>query len=249
MTNAARCLATAANYARLADRAAAAEARHAFRRLERVFLDMAPLADSYDRRRDEPSKQRIFELTDKIGELRREFARREPVIRQAGRLALASAQMSRAFVKETDEVPDLPDRPISPHPNLVTERGLRQIEAAVARHEAALGEASAAVDAEGVSAAQRELRYWTQRRATAEVQPPPADCDIVRFGCVVTVERDDPTSKRPRRQAFRIVGEDEADPKGGSISYASPLARALMGKSVGDVAQAGQGEAEIVAIG
>ena len=36
--------------------------------------------------------------------------------------------MSRAFVKETDELPALPERVISPHPNFVTPSGLQQIE-------------------------------------------------------------------------------------------------------------------------
>lgn len=151
--------------------------------------------------------------------------------------------MSRAFVKETDEVPDVPDRPVSTHPNLVTARGLHLIEGEVARHEAALAEAQAAEDRQGIAVAQRDLRYWTQRRATAEVQPPPADCDAIRFGCRVTIARDD-----GREQSFTIVGEDEADPAAGTLSYVSPLARALMGKAVGDVVAAGQGEAEIVKI-
>src|SRR5882724_3843399 len=99
--------------------------------------------------------------------------------------------MSRAFVKETDETPELPDRPVSEHPNLVTERGLELIEAAVAQHQRALAEAQAAEDRERIGAAQRELRYWTGRRATADLQPPPADCEQVRFGCRVTIERDD----------------------------------------------------------
>jgi transcription elongation GreA/GreB family factor len=51
-----------------------------------------------------------------------------------------------------------------------------------------------------------------------------------------------------RVQTFRIVGEDEADPKAGSISFASPVARALMGKTVGDTAGSGSSELEIVAI-
>jgi transcription elongation GreA/GreB family factor len=151
--------------------------------------------------------------------------------------------MSRAFVKETDDVPDLPDRTISPHPNLVTPHGLRLIEAEVARYQSALAEAQIAESAEGVAAAQRELRYWTQRRATAEVQPPPRDCDVVRFGCRVTIARDD-----GREQSFAIVGEDEADPAAGSLFYAAPLARQLMGRAVGDRVAAGQGEAEIVRI-
>jgi transcription elongation GreA/GreB family factor len=59
----------------------------------------------------------------------------------------------------------------------------------------------------------------------------------------VTIERDD-----GRRQTYRVVGEDEADPTKGTLSYVSPLARALTGKAVGDVVQAGNSDAEIVAI-
>ena len=65
----------------------------------------------------------------------------------------------------------------------------------------------------------------------------------VRFGSTVTILRED-----GRRQTYRIVGEDEADPAHGTLSYASPVAQALMGKQVGDIVQAGVGEAEIVAI-
>jgi transcription elongation GreA/GreB family factor len=59
----------------------------------------------------------------------------------------------------------------------------------------------------------------------------------------VTIVRDD-----GRQQTFGIVGEDEADPAQGTISHASPLARALFGKAVGDVIRAGKDEAEIIAI-
>jgi transcription elongation GreA/GreB family factor len=152
--------------------------------------------------------------------------------------------MSRAFVKEADEAPpELPDRQISPHPNYVTAHGLALIEAEAERFSAALAEAQAAEDREGVAAASRELRYWTQRRMSAEVQPPPADNDIVRFGSRVTIERDD-----GREQTFQIVGEDEADPAKGTLSYVSPLAHALLEKSVGDVVTVGRGGAEIVKI-
>ena len=146
-------------------------------------------------------------------------------------------------MKETDEVPELPDRPVSEHPNLVTARGLARIEAEVERHRKALAEAQAADDKEKIAAAQRELRYWTARRATAEVQPLPTDCDQVRFGCRVTIARDD-----GRTQTFRIVGEDEADPTAELLSYVAPLARALIGKEEGDTVRAGQSEAEILKI-
>jgi len=151
--------------------------------------------------------------------------------------------VSRAFTKETDDVPQLPDRPVSSHPNFVTERGLALIEAEVERFRLALAEAQASSDRDKIAAAGRELRYWTARRATADAQPPPSDSSRVQFGCRVTIERDD-----GRKQRFRIVGEDEADPAAETLSYVSPLARALIGKEVGDVAVIGQGEAEILSI-
>ena len=89
----------------------------------------------------------------------------------------------------------------------------------------------------------RDLRYWTSRRATAQVVEPPEDATEVRFGSTVTILRED-----GRRQTYRIVGEDEADPVQGTLSYASPVAQALMGKQVGDTVQAGTAEAEIVEI-
>src|SRR3954465_4523483 len=154
--------------------------------------------------------------------------------------------MSRAFVKEADAdaAPDLPDRPVSEHPNDVTAEGLAQIEAAVAAAQAALGSAQAAEDRAAMAQASRDLRYWSARRATAHVVPDPDDAPQVRFGGTVTIIRDD-----GREQTFRIVGEDEADPAKGTLSHASPLARALFGKTVGDVVPAVSGQAKIVAIG
>ena len=51
-----------------------------------------------------------------------------------------------------------------------------------------------------------------------------------------------------RIQKYRIVGEDEADPKAGSISFVSPVARFLMGKAVADVAGVSGQKLEIIAI-
>lgn len=154
--------------------------------------------------------------------------------------------MSRAFVKEPDGLAafeELPERLISDNPNLVTDEGLRQIEDEVARLSRAYADAQASGDRAALNAAARDLRYWTQRRATAELVPAPSDRDEVRFGARVALVRAD-----GRRQSFRIVGEDEADPARGTLSYVSPLARALLGKGVGDTARVGGGEVEIVAI-
>lgn len=155
-------------------------------------------------------------------------------------------KMSRAFVKDTDAdaVEDLPDRPVSDYPNDVTAEGLAQIEAAVVAAQAAHGAAEATGDRAAMAQAVRDIRYWGARRATARVVPDAEDTTQVRFGSTVSIVRDD-----GREQSFRIVGEDEADPSRGTLSHASPLARALFGKMVGDVVPAGSGQAEIVAIG
>jgi transcription elongation GreA/GreB family factor len=151
--------------------------------------------------------------------------------------------MSRAFVNENTYVDALPDRPVSAHPNLVTERGMALIEQSLEAARRAYGEAQAAGDREGLAKAARDLRYWSARRATAELRTPAAGTDVVQFGSDVTIARED-----GRRQTFRIVGEDEADPAKGSISHVSPLARALLGKRVGDTVRAGRDDAEIEAI-
>ena len=152
--------------------------------------------------------------------------------------------MSRAFVKEQDvDYLEMPERPVSEHPNDVTEAGLAQIEDALAKASEAYAIAQASADRAALAAAGRELRYWTARRASAHVVPAPADTSEVRFGASVTIRRDD-----GRQQTFRIVGEDESDPAKGSISHVSPLAKSMFGKRVGDVVRAGNGEAESIRI-
>ena len=138
--------------------------------------------------------------------------------------------MSCAFVKEVEhEIDNLPDRPVSTHPNLVTAEGLAAIERTLGRFEAANKAAVAKNDRTAMAATQRELRYWNARRSSAQVVEPAADKSKVHFGATVTVRRDD-----GRAQTFRIVGEDEAEPARGSISYVSPLARAVLGGIIGD---------------
>lgn len=153
--------------------------------------------------------------------------------------------MSRAFVRESEggeAFEDLPDRSISPH-HLVTPAGLARMDAEIESIEKRLTDAQIKDDKAEVVRLSRDLRYWSARRVSAEVVPPPTDTSHVRFGAEVTFERED-----GRRQTYRIVGEDEADPAKGSLSYISPLAQALMGKEVGDTVIVGQGQAEIVSI-
>jgi transcription elongation GreA/GreB family factor len=151
--------------------------------------------------------------------------------------------MSRAFVRESDADPGpLPDRPISPHPNFVTTRGLAAIEARVRELEAQRQAARAGDDTALRAGIERELRYWSARRASARVvEPTPAD--RVRFGMRVTLRL-----SSGALQSFRLVGEDEADAGSGLLSWTAPLAQALLGREVGEsVAFQGAG-AEIVSI-
>ena len=158
--------------------------------------------------------------------------------------------MSVAFTRESDieaAAADVPPRPISPHPNLVTEEGLAQIDAELAGAQAAYASAQAGnvhTDRAALARAARDLRYWAARRASAQRVEPSSSSERVAFGSRVTVERGD-----GRKQTWRIVGEDEADPASGSISYLSPLARALLGKAVGECAEAAGAEVEIIALG
>jgi transcription elongation GreA/GreB family factor len=153
--------------------------------------------------------------------------------------------VSRAFVKEqdADAVEELPDRPLSDHPNDVTHEGAAQIDAEIAAARAAYAIAQKSGDRASLAEASRDMRYWSARRSTARIIPPPDDYEQVRFGVTVNIVRDD-----GREQTFRIVGEDEADPSRGTISHVSPLARAMFGKRVGDIIRAGAGEAEILQI-
>ena len=158
--------------------------------------------------------------------------------------------MSVAFTREEDyeaRAADLPDRPSSPHPNLVTRSGLAAIEDELARareaYAAAQAQGDVASDRTAMARAARDLRYWSARRASAQLTEPAGGEDKVRFGATVELERED-----GRRQSWRIVGEDEADPAKGSISYVSPLARAVAGKAAGDVVTVNGAELEIIAV-
>ena len=78
-------------------------------------------------------------------------------------------------MKESDdETVPLPVRPISPHRNFVTARGMAAIEANLNRFEAAYRSAIAKEDKQAVAAALREVRYWSARRSNAEAVKPPS---------------------------------------------------------------------------
>jgi transcription elongation GreA/GreB family factor len=159
--------------------------------------------------------------------------------------------MSVAFTREesaeTAAAVELPDRSISPHPNLVTQSGLKALNAAMEAARAAY-HASHQIEElnerrSAIAAASRDMRYFAERLRTAQPMPAPAEGEKVAFGSRVMFVRDD-----GKPQTFRIVGEDEADPRAGSISYVSPVARALFGAAAGDRVVLGDHEIEVLAV-
>jgi len=145
--------------------------------------------------------------------------------------------MSRAFVKETAESAAPPERMVDDGPNLVTPEGQAQIEAHIARIEAAMKTETNVLLRETLA---RDLRYWEIRKSTADVVTPSTD-GAVAFGSTVAITRKD------RTQTFRIVGVDEADAARGLISFRSPMAQAILGARPGEVIEAPEplGEIEI----
>lgn len=147
--------------------------------------------------------------------------------------------MSVAFRRESDEEHLEPkfELPIPPGPNLVTERGAKLIGAKVAELQAAI---AAGGTEEVVKDLQRQLRYWNTRQATVEIQPP-ADGEEAAFGTKVRYKLNG------KINSVSIVGDDEADPAAGLISFSSPLARALIGAGEGDFADFG-GKADAIEV-
>ena len=161
--------------------------------------------------------------------------------------------MSRAFVNEDagSDRPDLPERPVPPGPNLLTPRGLADLQRQLTARQAdlaALKARSDRLDKLPEAAAERDIR-WLEARLKAAIVIDPAAHDLteVAFGLAVTVADED-----GRETTYEITGEDEADATRGRIAPNSPLARALLGAQVGDVVAwkrpAGTVELEIIRI-
>ena len=145
--------------------------------------------------------------------------------------------MSRAFVKEDDDAPDepLPPRPVSEQPNYVTANGLAQLRACLAELEAERIELAPRADTDDAARdrlrnVERDLRYYRVRVESALLGGPQGRvATVAGFGATVTVTDDSGTRSR-----YTIVGEDEAEPDKGLVSWVSPLARVLEGGRVGE---------------
>lgn len=145
--------------------------------------------------------------------------------------------MSRGFVKEDDlehAGTDLPERPISVHPNYVTPEGLKQLESKADSLDKERAKLIAIKDDETakqkLAVVDRDLRYLSARLEQAIlVDPANQDKNTALFGATVTVEDEEGNFSK-----FHIVGEDEADIAQQKVSYISPIAKALIGRKVGD---------------
>jgi transcription elongation factor GreB len=124
--------------------------------------------------------------------------------------------MSRAFVKDDDDRPEPPIRRTpSDRPNYVTPRGYAQLQAAI--------EAARAAGNDG------DVGFWEERlRSAILVELGAQPQDRVAFGAIITARHGE------ERFVYQIVGEDEADPTRGRISWTSPLAQALLDHAVGE---------------
>lgn len=135
--------------------------------------------------------------------------------------------MSVAFRREGDEEHLEPkfEIPIPPGPNLVTPRGLALIRARIAEISERLAGLS---DEAEIKSAKRDLRYWQTREVTAQLVPA-ANGETVEISSRVKF------GLNGKVRELSIVGDDEAVPAQGLISFSAPLARALLGAKVGDI--------------
>ena len=163
--------------------------------------------------------------------------------------------MSRAFVKESDDdlaAGELPERPLPPHANYVTPRGLELLQARMRELSGTHEQMKRTADEDSAARqklreTERDLRYvHAQLERATLVDTAHQPRDEVHFGAVVTIE-----DEEGLEQVFAIVGDDEADVAAGKISWATPLARAMMGAKVGEtiVWSRPTGEAELTIVG
>ncbi len=165
--------------------------------------------------------------------------------------------MSRAFVKESDDdlvAGELPERPVSQHANYVTPSGLERLQTRLKelheRHEDLKQRADEDSEAkQALRENERDLRYVNaQLERAVVVDPKQQPRDEVHFGALVRIMDEEGVEHE-----FILVGDDEADVAAGKISWATPLARAMMGAHGGDTVTwrrpAGETEVEILSIG
>ncbi len=161
--------------------------------------------------------------------------------------------MSKAFTRETDDDPDdelEPEEQLAPKgsKNYITPAGFANLQAQlkdlfnVQRPEtvkivswaAALGDRSENADylygKKRLREIDKQIRFLTKRIGYAEiVDPTQQPKDKIFFGATVVV-----SDEAGEEHTYSIVGMDEIDLSRGRVSWISPVAKALLGKQVGD---------------
>jgi transcription elongation factor GreB len=165
--------------------------------------------------------------------------------------------MSRAFVRESDDLPERPSparrtSPLPPGaPNYITPDGARRFREELERLARIERPQLAAADDPDAKRrlweANQRIDQLQQCLETAVVVPPPADAQRVQFGATVTVRE-----RGGEKTRYRIVGVDEVDLDRGWVSWVTPIARALlnapMGGRVRFKSPAGERELLVVAV-
>ena len=167
--------------------------------------------------------------------------------------------MSKAFTRESDDLPDTPAvaRPPSPLPagakNYLTPDGADRLREELDRlveveRPRIVGLPEDAERKRQLQMLDQRIRHLQQSLQTAEVVPAPlASEDRVRFGATVTVRERDGAEAR-----YRIVGVDEIDLDRDWVSWLSPIAKALLNARLGQWVRfkfpSGEKELEIVSV-
>ena len=161
--------------------------------------------------------------------------------------------MSKAFTRESDESGDDEISPLRPPlppgtTNYITREGAerldRRLKDLIAKKQLAEVKGSNEPDLRKLES---NIRVLQQTLNSVVIAQPPPDSDKAAFGANIRIRQEN-----GEEQIYRIVGVEEADPESGSISWLSPLARALLSRKVGDKVQfrtpAGMEEFTILAI-
>ena len=152
--------------------------------------------------------------------------------------------MSKAFTKdEAWEEPIIPPRAPVPAgvPNYVTPRGLGLLRAELVQLDAERQRLDADRGDEldyrrRLAILSGRASELTARIASAElVDPSGQPRDVVRFGARVTL-RTASGDREGEERRLEIVGIDEADAAHGRVAFTAPIARAILGRGVGDTA-------------
>jgi transcription elongation factor GreB len=149
--------------------------------------------------------------------------------------------MSKAFTREDDNAPELPDLPVPTATlapgakNYITPGGAQKLRdelqrlLEVTRPELARAGSDADAKRQLARLDQRVMQLEESLQSAEIVPAPSGPADVVRFGATVTVRERDGTET-----SYRIVGVDETDTDRNWVSWMSPIAKAILNAKRGE---------------